>query len=76
MKRAGEGCGVSGGRLSGSSREASWAGGPSMTRSTGKKTRPLKAPNTRTAISTRKKYLEVKKIKMMITVIIGGFSFL
>ena len=62
MKRAGEGWGVSGGRARGSSVEVRWAGGPRMTRRTGKKTRPLNTPSTIRVINTRKKYLKKRKI--------------
>ena len=55
----GDGWGVAGGRESAESCAVTWAGGPTMMRSTGRNTRPLNRPSTSSATRTRKKYLRM-----------------
>ena len=61
LNRAGGVGGVRGGRLLASPEVGMiWAGGPRITRRTGKNTRPLKRPRITSASRTRKKYLKTK----------------
>ena len=62
LNLTGDGWGVEGGRLSSWSTASTWAGGPTMTRRTGRNTRPLNRPSTIKANRTRKKYLQRHKI--------------
>ena len=59
MNLTGEGFGVGGGTLSSPTGGVKLPGGPRITSSTGKKTRPLNKPRTIKATSTRKKYLKI-----------------
>ena len=63
LNLTGDGWGVDGGRLSSWSTASTWAGGPTMTRRTGRNTRPLNRPRTIRANRTRKKYLQ-RQIKL------------
>ena len=66
MNLGGEGSGVAGGRLSPLLKGSTWLGGPTITSSTGKKTRPLNRPRRIRARRTRKKYLEIQNMKNLI----------
>ena len=58
----GDGWGVAGGRESPESGAVTWAGGPTITSSTGRNTRPLNRPSTSSATRTRKKYLQLERV--------------
>ena len=61
MEAVFEGSGEGGDMLSLLSLGMTSAGGPTRTRSTGRKMRPLKRPRTMRPVKTKKKYLEWKE---------------
>ena len=58
---------MAGGRESPESGAVTWAGGPTMTSSTGRNTRPLNRPSTSSATRTRKKYLQFERVLVQFT---------